>query len=132
MGRRLKTIRPIEKNISIEETLVAQVDLKLYSEVEGRVPHGSWSKYVNQLIKDDIEGKKVKPLQTFWLLLNGDYANTDGWADFYVTSFKSKPSELLLVIAGVPEIFVKDLIKNGEATDGEYVTWKLREEILTK
>jgi len=132
MGRLKKVIRPIEKNISLPETLVAEVELRLYSEVEGRVPHGSWSKYLTELIKKDIKDQQVPATKvySFWLLLNGDYANTDGWADFYVSSFKRKPTEAELLVAGVPTEFTESLLEVGEATDGECVTWKLREERL--
>ena len=55
MGRPKKTDRPVEKNISLPLTIVARVDLKLYSELEERVPHGAWSRYITGLIKKDLE-----------------------------------------------------------------------------
>jgi hypothetical protein len=58
MGRTRKTIRPIEKNISLPETLVAEVDLLLYSELEGRVPYGAWKGLVQMLLEKFVEDVK--------------------------------------------------------------------------
>lgn len=58
MGRPKNTIRSIEKNISIPENVVIQVDLKLFSELESRVPHGAWSRYITGLIQADMEARK--------------------------------------------------------------------------
>lgn len=44
-------IRPIEKNISIPEDLVARINLELMSPLEGRVPHGKWSELVTTLLR---------------------------------------------------------------------------------
>lgn len=59
MARPRKIIRPLEKTISLPETLCAQVDLLFYSSVEGRVPHGSWSRYVEALIGKDLAAREV-------------------------------------------------------------------------
>ena len=54
---------PVEKNISLPEDLVARVDLELFSELEGKVPFGAWQRYVEGLIRADLErraqGKEV-------------------------------------------------------------------------
>lgn len=57
MGRPAKAIRPIEKKINIPEDLTVQVDLILWSELEQRVPHGAWSRYIISLIEDDLKRK---------------------------------------------------------------------------
>ena len=61
MPRPRKAIRPVEKNISLPEDIVARVDLELFSEVEGKVPFGAWQWYVEALIRVDLarrdEGK---------------------------------------------------------------------------
>lgn len=54
MARPKKAVRSIEKNISIPEDLVFQVDLALYSELESRVPHGAWSRYITALIRKEL------------------------------------------------------------------------------
>lgn len=52
MARPRKTDRPVEKSISMRASLVAEVDLHLFSELEGKVPFGAWSKLVEQLLTD--------------------------------------------------------------------------------
>lgn len=59
MARPKRTDRPIEKNISLPESLVAQVDLELYSELEGKVPFGAWKSYVERLIREDMARLRV-------------------------------------------------------------------------
>ena len=44
--------RPVEKSISLPQTLCAQVDIMLYSELEGRVPFGAWSKLMESLLAE--------------------------------------------------------------------------------
>ncbi len=55
MGRPKKAIRPVEKNISIPEDLCLKIDLQLFSELEQRVPHGAWSRYITDLIRKDLQ-----------------------------------------------------------------------------
>lgn len=55
MGRPRKAVPSIEKNISLPRDLVARVDLELYSDLEGKVPFGAWQRYVESLIRADLE-----------------------------------------------------------------------------
>jgi hypothetical protein len=57
MARPKRTDRPQEKNISLPSSLVARVDLELFSELEGRVPFGAWQRYVKNLIEHDLARK---------------------------------------------------------------------------
>ena len=54
MARPRKTDRPIEKNLSLPQSLVTRVELELFSELEGRVPFGAWQRYVVRLIESDL------------------------------------------------------------------------------
>jgi len=54
MARPRKAIRPIEKNISLPQDVVARVDLELYSELEGKVPFGAWQKFIERLIRAEL------------------------------------------------------------------------------
>ena len=54
MARPKRTDRPQEKNISLPSSLVARVDLELFSELEGRVPFGAWQRYIKELIENDL------------------------------------------------------------------------------
>jgi hypothetical protein len=58
MPRPPKAIRPVEKTVNLPQDLVAQVDLILWSELEQRVPHGAWARYVESLIRDDIQRRQ--------------------------------------------------------------------------
>lgn len=58
MPRPRKAVRPVEKNISLPEDLVARVDLELYSDLEGKVPFGAWKKYVEGLIREDLRKRE--------------------------------------------------------------------------
>jgi len=58
VSRQKRAIRPIEKNLSFSEDLVARVDLLLYSELEGRVPYGAWSKLVQALLEKMLEERE--------------------------------------------------------------------------
>ena len=47
-----KSIDPgISKNISIPASLVAQIDDLLFSDAEGRVPHGAYSRLFTMLLR---------------------------------------------------------------------------------
>lgn len=58
MGRPKNVIKSVEKNISIPEDVVCRIDLQLFSELEGRVPHGAWSRLVTKLLRNDLEQRK--------------------------------------------------------------------------
>jgi hypothetical protein len=50
MPRPAKAVKSVTKEISLPPDIVAQVDLALYSELEGRVPHGAWQKLLTALL----------------------------------------------------------------------------------
>jgi hypothetical protein len=54
MARPKKAIQSVEKNISIDKDIVTRIDLELYSELEGRVPHGAWSRLINNMLRTYI------------------------------------------------------------------------------
>ena len=58
MGRAKKTDRPIEKNISLPQSIVVRVELELFSALEGKVPFGAWQKYIGGLIQADLARKE--------------------------------------------------------------------------
>lgn len=43
----------------IETSLWARVQLKLYSPLEEKVPYGAMSKYLNELIRKDLENAET-------------------------------------------------------------------------
>jgi hypothetical protein len=58
-GRPPKASRPVEKNISLPEDLVLRVDLLLFSELEGKVPHGAWSRLVTRVLTHYLDSAEV-------------------------------------------------------------------------
>ena len=50
MSRQKSIVRRTLKNLSLEAPLVKDVDARLFSELENRVPHGSWQKLVEGLL----------------------------------------------------------------------------------
>lgn len=60
MARPKKIDRPVEKTICLPQSLVARVDLELYSELEGRVPFGAWQRFVAGLIEQYFQNVQRK------------------------------------------------------------------------
>lgn len=54
MARPRKAIRPVEKSISLPQDLCDRIDLLLWSELEGKVPHGAFSRFVEQCIRQRL------------------------------------------------------------------------------
>lgn len=63
MPRPRRTIRPTSLLTSIPEDLRARLDLKLYSPIEGRIPHGAYSEYLCTLIRADLDKTTQKETQ---------------------------------------------------------------------
>ena len=52
MARPSKTIRTVYFNIGLPEDLAAKVKLRLYSELEGKIPHGAQQDFFTQLVRE--------------------------------------------------------------------------------
>lgn len=55
MPRPPRADRPVQKNLHFPSSICAKVDLILWSELEEKVPHGAWSKYLIALVEKDLE-----------------------------------------------------------------------------
>lgn len=55
MPRPKRVDRPVSKHIHLPETLAAQVELELYSELEQKVPFNAWGKLVEELLREWLE-----------------------------------------------------------------------------
>lgn len=55
MARPRKLDRPVEKHIMLPQSLVAQVELRLWSDLEQRVPLGSWQTLLTSLLNDWLQ-----------------------------------------------------------------------------
>lgn len=62
--RRKKVIPSVRLNLALPITLRSQIDLKLFSDLEGRVPEGAYQKLFSRLIRQDLEWKEL-PLEPF-------------------------------------------------------------------
>lgn len=58
MPRPPKTIRPVQKCISLPEDIVAAIDLELYSEIDGKVPFGAWQGLVERLLREELARRR--------------------------------------------------------------------------
>lgn len=56
-GRPMSTIRSVQTNVSLPEDLAARVKLHLWSDLEGKVPHGSQAAFFEQLVRDFFNEK---------------------------------------------------------------------------
>jgi hypothetical protein len=54
MPRTRRVNHPIEKKISLPADIVTAVELELWSDLEGKVPYGAWSKLVERLLRDHL------------------------------------------------------------------------------
>lgn len=63
MPRPLKIDRPVRKHVSLPSSIVAQIELMLYSDVEGRVPQGAWQAYLTDLIVSDLRQRAERSAQ---------------------------------------------------------------------
>lgn len=59
MARPPKAVKSVTKELSLPPEIVAQVDLELYSELEGRVPHAAWQKLLTSLLGSWLEARKT-------------------------------------------------------------------------
>lgn len=55
MPRPRKVDRPVTRKYNIPESLATQVDLLLWSTLEGRVPHGKHSELIEALLRAWLE-----------------------------------------------------------------------------
>lgn len=59
MARPRFTIPPRYYKISIPLDVATKMELNLYSEVEGRIPHGKLSEYIANLVRKDQQERKL-------------------------------------------------------------------------
>ena len=63
MARPPRAIRPVEKKVSLPEDIVGRIDLELFSDFEGKVPHGAWSRLLGELLHSHlVRAERVRRL----------------------------------------------------------------------
>lgn len=60
MSRRPNLIPPVQLNVALPLDVHTQLTAHLYSELEGRVPHGAYSRFLVDLIKTHFSGKELE------------------------------------------------------------------------
>lgn len=50
---------PVRKEVSLPQSVVAAIDLELWSELEDCVPQGKWSSLVEELLREWLGERKV-------------------------------------------------------------------------
>lgn len=58
MPRRPNVIRPSQLTLWLPEDIRARLDLYLWSQLEGRVPHGAYSRLISQLLREHFDSKE--------------------------------------------------------------------------
>ena len=62
MPKPRRTIRPTYLNLALPEDIRAKLDLHLFSDLEGRVPHGAYSRFICHLLRREL-GKPLGKLE---------------------------------------------------------------------
>ena len=60
MPRRPNLIPPVQLNVALPLDIHTQLTSYLYSELEGRVPHGAYSRFLIDLLKTHFAGKELE------------------------------------------------------------------------
>lgn len=58
-GRRPSIERTIATNLHLPETLRARLDIELFSELEGRVPHGAYQRFFSERLVEHFNSKRL-------------------------------------------------------------------------
>ena len=59
MVRVKKIDRPKRVEVQLPESIKIKVDIELYSEIEGKVPFGSFSGLVTELLREWLKGRGI-------------------------------------------------------------------------
>ena len=52
MGRKKKVIPTVEKKIQFDTDLCTRMELELFSDLEGKIPYGAQSEFINNLVRE--------------------------------------------------------------------------------
>lgn len=59
MAKPKNAVPTVEKKIQIPMDLVTRMELELYSELEGKIPYGAQSEFINRLIREHYHQKDI-------------------------------------------------------------------------
>lgn len=77
-GRPPNVMRPVQLTTNIPEDLRAKLDLHLFSAVEGRVPHGAYSKFLGERIREFFDPQSPAN-QLITLKTRIEQSDISGW-----------------------------------------------------
>ena len=60
MARPKKAVKPVEKSLSLPQDIADRIELLLWSDLEGKVPHGEFSKFIEQAVREWFVRREVK------------------------------------------------------------------------
>lgn len=58
-GRRPSVERSVATNLHLSESLRTRLDIELFSEVEGRVPHGAYQRFFTERLVEYFASKRL-------------------------------------------------------------------------
>lgn len=59
MGRKALPVPSVKLTTSLDSELMTKLDLRLWSEVEGRIPQGAYKAHLERLLREDFETKRL-------------------------------------------------------------------------
>lgn len=60
MARPKKAVKPVEKSLSLPQDVADRIELMLWSDLEGKVPHGAFSKFLEQAVREWFSNREAK------------------------------------------------------------------------
>lgn len=60
MGRPAKSVKSVPLNLSLDADIAERMRQDLYSELEGKIPHGAQSKLINSVLRTYYRSKAAK------------------------------------------------------------------------
>jgi hypothetical protein len=79
-GRPPNVLRPTKLTTNLPEDIRAQLDIHLFSTVEGRIPHGAYSKFLAERVKEFFD-PKAPTTRLAVIQQRIRETTTDGWSE---------------------------------------------------
>lgn len=93
-GRPQNILRPVKLTTYLPEDIRAQLDIHLFSAVEGRVPHGAYSKFLAERVREFFD--PASPANQLTRLKQRiKEVETEGWSEEQVIALQAFRDHLL-------------------------------------
>lgn len=80
-GRPPNVLRPTKLTTNLPEDIRAQLDIHLFSTVEGRIPHGAYSKFLAERVKEFFDPKDSPAARLAAIKRRIAETETAGWSE---------------------------------------------------